>query len=102
MPDKYNFIPRYFQLSLANVLSNIMIPLANLVSAIFLGHLQDIQHFTGVTLAGNLLAFLYFILLFLRMGTTGVTAQAVGRDDREGMLLVGLRNGLIALVGTGC
>ena len=32
------------------------------------------------------------------MGTTGVTAQAVGRDDREGMLLVGLRNGLIALV----
>ncbi|NEQ25680.1 MAG: MATE family efflux transporter, partial [Microcoleus sp. SIO2G3] len=29
---------------------------------------------------------------------TGVTAQAVGRDDREGVLLVGLRNGLIALV----
>ncbi len=34
---------------------------------------------------------------FLRMGITGVTAQAVGRDDREEMLLVGLRNGLIAL-----
>ena len=98
MPDKYNFIPRYFQLALANVLSNIMIPLANVVSAIFLGHLQDINHFAGVTLAGNLLAFLYFILLFLRMGTTGVTAQAVGRGDREGMLLIGLRNGLIALV----
>jgi MATE family multidrug resistance protein len=32
------------------------------------------------------------------MGTTGVTAQAVGRSDREGMLLVGLRNGLIAIV----
>jgi len=31
------------------------------------------------------------------MGTTGVTAQAVGRDDRQAMLLVGLRNGLIAL-----
>lgn len=31
------------------------------------------------------------------MGTTGVTAQAVGRDNREDMILVGLRNGLIAL-----
>lgn len=96
--SQYEFIPRYFRLALANVLSNIMVPLANLVSVIFLGHLEEIHHFAGVTLAGNLLNFLYFVLLFLRMGTTGVTAQAVGRDDREGVLLVGLRNGLIALV----
>jgi multidrug resistance protein, MATE family len=98
LPSQYNFIPRYFRLALANVLSNITIPLANLVSVIFLGHLEEIHHFVGVTLAGNLLNFLYFVLLFLRMGTTGVTAQAVGRDDREGMLLIGLRNSLIALV----
>jgi len=97
-PSQYDFVPRYFRLALANVLSNIMIPLANLVSVIFLGHLEEIHHFAGVTLAGNLLNFLYFVLLFLRMGTTGVTAQAVGRDDREGVLLVVLRNGLIALV----
>ncbi len=97
-PSQYDFIPRYFRLALANVLSSIMIPLANLVSAIFLGHLEEIHHFAGVTLAGNLLNFLYIVLLFLRMGTTGVTAQAVGGDDREGVLLVGLRNGLIALV----
>jgi multidrug resistance protein, MATE family len=96
--NQYEFIPRYFRLALANVLSNIMVPLANLVSVIFLGHLEEIHHFAGVILAGNLLNFLYFVLLFLRMGTTGVTAQAVGRDDREGVLLVGLRNGLIALV----
>jgi multidrug resistance protein, MATE family len=94
----YDFIPRYFRLALANVLSNIMVPLANLISIIFLGHLEEIQHFAGVALAVNLLNFIYFVLLFLRMGTTGVTAQAVGRDDRECMLLVGLRNGLIALV----
>jgi MATE family multidrug resistance protein len=74
-----------------------MVPLANLVSAIFLGHLSEIHHLTGVALAGNILNFLYFTLLFLRMGTTGVTAQAVGQDDREGVLLVGLRNGLLAL-----
>ena len=96
--SQYDFVPRYFRLALANVLSNIMVPLASLVSVIFLGHLEEIHHLLGVALAGNLLNFLYFVLTFLRMGTTGVTAQAVGRDDREGVLLVGLRNGLIALV----
>lgn len=96
--SQYDFVPRYFRLALANVLSNIMVPLANLVSVIFLGHLEEIHHLAGVALAGNLLNFLYEVFLFLRMGTTGVTAQAVGRNDREGVLLVGLRNGLIALV----
>ncbi|MDF5734601.1 MULTISPECIES: guanitoxin biosynthesis MATE family efflux transporter GntT [unclassified Nostoc] len=95
---RYDFVTRYFRLAIANVLSNIMIPLANLVSVIFLGHLSEIHHLAGVALAGNLLNFLYFVLIFLRMGTTGLTAQAVGRDDREGVLLVGLRNGLIAVV----
>ncbi|OBQ19030.1 guanitoxin biosynthesis MATE family efflux transporter GntT [Anabaena sp. AL93] len=98
LPAQYSFIPRYFRLALANVLSSIMIPLANIVSVIFLGHLEDIRHFAGVSIAGNLLNFFYLALFFLRMGTTGLTAQAVGRDDREEMLLVGLRNGLIALV----
>lgn len=98
LTNQYDFIPRYFRLALANVLSNIMVPLANLVSIMFLGHLGEIHHLAGVALAGNLLNFLYFVLSFLRMGTTGVTAQAVGRDDREGVLLVGLRNGLIAIV----
>ena len=96
--SQYDFVPRYFRLAIANVLSNIMVPLANLVSVIFLGHLEEIHHLAGVALAGNLLNFLYEIFIFLRMGTTGVTAQAVGRNDREGVLLVGLRNGLIALI----
>ena len=97
-PSQYDFIPRYFRLAFTNVLSNIMVPLANLVSIMFLGHLSEIHYLAGVALAGNLLNFLYFVLSFLRMGTTAVTAQAVGRDDREGVLLAGLRNGLIALV----
>jgi MATE family multidrug resistance protein len=42
-PSQYNFVPRYFRLALANVLSNIMVPLANLVSIMFLGHLSEIH-----------------------------------------------------------
>jgi MATE family multidrug resistance protein len=41
--------------------------------------------------------FLYESCSFIKSGTTAVTSQAVGRDDREAMLLAGLQNVLIAL-----
>ncbi|MBE9248415.1 MATE family efflux transporter [Dolichospermum sp. LEGE 00240] len=97
LPSDYEFLPRFFRLAITNIISNIMTPLAGLISISFLGHLDEIHDLTGVALATNLLNSLYFILSFLRMGTTGVTAQAVGRNDPEALLLVVLRNNLIAL-----
>lgn len=97
LPSRYDFLSRFLKLAIANVLSYIMVPLAGTISVAFLGHLTDIHYFAGVTLSTSLFSYIYSIVSFLRMGTTGVTAQAKGRDDREEMLLVGLRNGLIAL-----
>lgn len=93
-----DLLPRFFRMLPANLLSNIMVPLATIFSTSFLGHLEEIHHLAGVALAGNLLSFLFLLLVFLRMGTTGLTAQAAGREDREEMLLIGLRNFVIALV----
>ncbi|NEN97726.1 MAG: MATE family efflux transporter [Moorea sp. SIO3I7] len=93
-----SLLPRFYRLAVINTLSNIMIPLSGLVSVAFLGHLTEIRHLAGVAVATVLFTYLYRLLHFLRMGTTGATAQAVGKDDREAMLLVGLRNGLIGLV----
>lgn len=98
LPNQSNLLLRFIRLAIANVLSIIMVPLANLMSVVFLGHLSEVQHLAGVALAGNVLNVVYFTLSFLRMSTTGVTAQAVGRNDRESMLLVALRNGLVGLV----
>ncbi|HBB35824.1 MAG TPA: MATE family efflux transporter [Cyanobacteria bacterium UBA9273] len=95
--DRYEFLRRFFQLAIVNILSNLMVPLAGLVSIAFLGHLAEIRHLAGVTLSTVLFNYIYRSLSFLRMGTTGMTAQAVGRDDREAVLLTGLRNGAIAL-----
>ncbi len=97
LPNQYDFLPRFSRLALVNVLSNIMEPLAGTISIAFLGHLTEIDHLAGVTLSATLFNIMYSVMSFLRMGITGVTAQAVGRDDREEMLLVGLRNALIAL-----
>jgi MATE family multidrug resistance protein len=95
--DEYEFLPRFFRLAIVNILSNLMVPLAGLLSVAFLGHLGEIRHLAGVALSTILFNYVYRTLGFLRMSTTGVTAQAVGREDEEAVLLTGLRNGILAL-----
>ncbi len=92
-----NFIPRFYRLASVSVLSNMMIPLAGLCDTAFLGHLQDIRHLAGVILASILFDYLYRILKFLRNSTNAMTAQAAGENDPEGILLAGLRSGLMAI-----
>ncbi|MBD0347387.1 MAG: MATE family efflux transporter [Coleofasciculus sp. Co-bin14] len=95
--EQYDFLPRFFRLAIVNILSNLMVPLAGLISVAFLGHLMEIRHLAGVTLSTILFNYIYRTLGFLRMGTTGMTAQAVGREDEEAVLLTGLRNAILAL-----
>ena len=95
--ERYDFFPRFFRLALVNILSNLMVPLSGLISVAFLGHLVEIRHLAGVTISTILFNYIYRTLGFLRMGTTGMTAQAVGREDEEAVLLTGLRNGILAL-----
>ncbi|MEM9162699.1 MAG: MATE family efflux transporter, partial [Cyanobacteria bacterium P01_F01_bin.4] len=92
-----NWLPSYGRLAIANILSNLMVPLAGIVDTAFLGHLADIRHLAGVALATVIFNFIYWSFGFLRMGTTGLTAQAVGRQDRTEIWLIGLRGGLLAL-----
>lgn len=94
--NRYNFIPNFYRLVVINILSSIVVPLAGLMSTAFLGHLPEIDHLAGVALAAVLFNYIYFSFGVLRIGTIGITAQAVGSDDRETMLLIGLRNSLIA------
>ncbi|MDJ0597625.1 MAG: guanitoxin biosynthesis MATE family efflux transporter GntT [Crocosphaera sp.] len=98
LPVKYRrFLPRFYRLASVSVLSNMMVPLAGLCDTAFLGHLEDIRYLAGVILGSILFDYLYRVLKFIRSGTNAITAQAVGRDDEEGILLAILRSGLIAL-----
>lgn len=98
LPNQYNFLPRFYRLSLVSVLSNMMVPLAGLVDTAFLGHLADIRHLAGVILASILFDYLYRVLKSLRSSTNAITAQAAGLNDHKAVLLAGLRSGLIALI----
>ena len=94
---RFDFLGHFFQLSAINIVSNLMVPLAGLIDTAFLGHLDDIRHLGGVALGAVIFNYLYWTFGFLRMGTTGTTAQAVGRQDEAEVWLVLLRNGAIAL-----
>lgn len=95
--SQYDFLYRFIKAATVNAASNMMIPLAGAISVAFMGHLPNINYLAGVALGAILFSFLYESCSFIKSGTTVMTSQAVGRDDREAMLLAGLQNGLIAL-----
>ncbi len=95
--DASRFLPSFLKLAVANIISNLMVPLAALVDTAFLGHLNDIRYLGGVALATVIFNVAYWSFGFLRMGTTGTTAQARGRGDADELWLILLRNGAIAL-----
>jgi MATE family multidrug resistance protein len=83
-----SFLPQFVRLSIVNILSNLMVPLAGLIDVSFLGHLADIRHLAGVALATVIFNYVYWTFGFLRMSTTGMTAQALGRGDADTVLLI--------------
>ena len=94
---KPEWLKEFGRLAIANITSNLMVPMAGLIDIAFLGHLADIRHLAGVALATVLFNFIYWSFGFLRMGTTGLMAQAVGRNDRAEQWRVGLRGLMLAL-----
>lgn len=63
------------------ILSNISTPLLGLVDTAVIGNLGNAALIGGIAIAGVIFSFLYWGFGFLRMGTTGLVAQAIGADD---------------------
>lgn len=65
------------------ILSNLSIPLLGMVDSAVVGHLARPQYLGAVAVGSTLFDALYMSLNFLRMGTTGVTAQVHGGGDND-------------------
>ncbi len=85
------------RLAIPNILSNISIPLLSSVDTILMGQLS-VAHLGAVGLGSMIFNFIYWNFGFLRMGTTGMTAQAYGGDDKQAMILTLLRSLLLGLI----
>ncbi len=63
------------------ILSNISTPLLGLVDTAVIGNLGDPALIGAIAVGGMIFSFLYWGFGFLRMGTTGLVAQALGAGD---------------------
>lgn len=70
-----------WRLALPMIFSNITVPLLGLVDTAVIGHLDSPVYLGGVAIGATATSFLFMLLLFLRMSTTGLTAQAYGAKD---------------------
>ncbi len=74
---------RVWRLAWPMLVSNLSVPLLGAVDTAVIGHLPE-PHFLGAVAVGALIFnTIYFGCNFLRMGTTGLTAQAFGARDRD-------------------
>ena len=60
------------------IVSNATVPLLGAVDTAVMGHLPDPAYIGGVALGTVIYTYVHASLNFLRMGTTGPTAQAAG------------------------
>lgn len=87
------------RLAIPSILANITIPLVGLVDTAIVGHISDAHAIGGIAVGTMLFDLLYWNFGFLRVGTSGMTAQAFGRDDREQCARLLSRSVGIALIG---
>ncbi len=89
---------RILKLVIPNIISNLTVPLLSSVDTALMGHLSEIYYLGAIAVGGMIFNFIYWGFGFLRMGTTGLTAQAYGKkDDNESINTLG-RALLTALV----
>jgi MATE family multidrug resistance protein len=67
------------------ILSNISVPLLGMVDTGVTGHLDHPYYLGAVAIGSTIFSFLYAGFNFLRMGTTGITAQRFGAEDGDGV-----------------
>ena len=84
-------------LALPMIFSNITVPLLGLVDTAVIGHLESPVYLGGVAVGATATSFLFMLLLFLRMSTTGLTAQAFGAKDPQALARALVQPLLLAL-----
>lgn len=74
-----------WRIALPMIVSNISVPLLGMVDTGVTGHLDNAAYLAAVAVGGAVFSFLYTGVNFLRMGTTGIAAQAFGARNDEGV-----------------
>lgn len=78
------------------ILSNITVPLLGLVDSAVLGHLDQAYYLGGATVGAMIITSITWLCGFLRMSTTGLSANAFGQANQQKSTIVLMRGLIVA------
>ena len=84
-------------IALPSIVSNITVPLLGLIDVAITGHIGAAAYIGAIAVGGMLFNVIYWMFAFLRMGTSGMTAQARGRRDFDEVVRLLVRSVGLAL-----
>lgn len=85
------------RLALPNIITNITVPLLGMVDIAIVGHIGNASHIGAIAIGTMIFNLIYWNFGFLRMGTSGFTAQAYGANNLDEALRIMIRGIAIAL-----
>ncbi len=90
---------KILQLAIPNIISNITIPLLGIVDLAITGHLESNVYVGAIAIGAMVFNIIYWAFGFLRMGVTGLTAQAYGAKDNPEVTSILFRGLIVSVLG---
>ena len=84
-------------IALPSIVANITVPLLGLVDMAVSGHLGNTVYIGAVAVGSMIFNVVYWVFGFLRMGTSGITSQALGRRDMGDVATSLMRSIVVAI-----
>ncbi len=88
---------RILHLAIPNIISNLTIPLLGMTDIAVAGHIGVDAAIGAIAVGVAIFGFIYWNCTFIRMGASGMTAQALGRRDLHECANILIRAMLVAL-----
>ena len=85
------------QIALPSIVSNITVPLLGMIDVAIVGHMGSPVYIGAVAVGSMIFNLVYWLFGFLRMGSSGMTSQALGRRDLTEVMRLLVRSVSIAL-----
>jgi MATE family multidrug resistance protein len=96
--EKHLLNRQILNLSIPNIVTNITVPLVGLVDIALMGHLDNYIYIGAIALGSMIFNMIYTGVLFLRMGTSGFTAQAFGAKNKQETANILFRSFILAQI----
>ncbi|MEQ9309442.1 MAG: MATE family efflux transporter [Balneolaceae bacterium] len=91
---------KVLSLAIPNIISNLSVPLLGAVDTAVVGHLEHVYYLGAIAVGSIIFDFIFWGFGFLRMGTTGLVAQAYGAGNERETRIILLRVLCVAMIAS--